>query len=104
MNRTCSHCRRELRSDAAYLNYCNDDCRRLYPDRLTRTFVPAHARRRVEARQQQPRPRGEAALLADRAAGSRNTMSVSAGWVAIGNEAGTYQPFFDKYEPSRGNL
>lgn len=101
--RTCDHCHRELRSDGPYLNYCNADCRRLFHDRLTRTFVPAHARRRVETRQR-PQPPGVAAVLADRAGGSRNTRSVSAGWAAIGNEAGTYQPFFDKYDPSRGNL
>lgn len=70
MNRTCDHCGAELRSDAAYLNYCNDACRQPYHDKLTRTFDPTHARPRAEPGQQ-PRPPGVAAVLADRAAGNR---------------------------------
>ncbi|MEB4210974.1 hypothetical protein [Mycobacterium sp. 94-17] len=61
---TCSHCHRELRSDAPYLFYCGDVCRRQYHDGLTRSMP---TRRQPAPPQRQPIP-GEAALLADRAA------------------------------------
>jgi hypothetical protein len=102
MNRTCDHCFRELPSDGPLLNYCSADCRTLYHRRLTQSLP--ERRPRVETRQQRPVSPGVAAVLADRAAGSRNTISTSRAWAELANEAAVYQPFFDKYTPSRGNL
>lgn len=102
-NRVCPQCGDELRTADTAVNYCGDDCKILYHRRITMPFE-----QRLQAmttrRHQPQRPRGEAALLADRASGSRNTTSVTAGWSALGNEAGTYSPYYDRYSPERGNL